>query len=436
MRLSLLYLCLFMASQVAVASESLLPRRASLGFAVVDSADGLRVTRLTGDSAAARAGLREDDLIVAVDELTAVNVQTGRELLRKLAGDVSVELEIRRTGENARIAFTPPPEPFESFTGVDTTYGAIHLPDGAILRTIVTRPESAKGPLPAIFFTQWVSCDTVETNRPGAWLEVLRGVIERSGMVFIRVERSSGGDSRGPACHELDYDTEVAHYRQAFDRLVREPLVDLERVYVWGNSLGSTTAPLVAHGKKVTGIIVGGGGAQTYFERMLQFDRISFERSGMDPREIDDRMRRHAEFHVEYLLRGREPERIAAERPELADVWSNIRGTGEGVHYGRPYAYHWQAARQSFLRAWAEFGGQALVLFHEYDQFEFDEGHTLIADTLNRLRPGSATFAVLPKTDHGFRVYPTADHAMRGEAGVSAPELAIEPILSWLRARQ
>lgn len=435
MRLCVLYLCLLTAIQAAAAPEPVLPRRASLGFAVDDSADGLRVTRLVEDSAAARAGLREDDLITAVNEVGPVKGHAGRDLLRRLAGEVPVTLRIRRGGGSAVITFTPPPEPFESFAGIATSYGAIQTPDGAILRTIVTRPEGADRPLPAIFFTQWVSCDSVEINRPGAWLEVMRGVIERSGMVFIRVERSSGGDSRGPGCHELDYDTEVSHYRHAFDQLVREPLVDIEQVYVWGNSLGSTTAPLVVNGRRVAGVIVGGGGAQTYFERMLQFDRIGFERSGMDPGEIDDRMRQHAEFHFEYLLRGKDPEQIAAERPELSDVWTQMRGTGQGVHYGRPYAYHWQAAGKSFLRAWVEFTGDVLVMFHEYDQFEYGEGHRLIVDTLNRLRPGSATLTVLPKTGHGYRVYPTAEHAFRGEAGVPAPELAIEPILSWLKAR-
>lgn len=435
MRPCVLCSCLLIIAQAAAASEPMLPRRASLGFAVADSAEGLRITRLVEHSAAARAGLREDDLIVAINDVAAVSGHAGRDLLRRLEGEAPVELRIRRAGDIAVIAFSPPREPFETFAGVTASYGAIDTPDGAILRTLVTRPEGANGPLPAIFFTQWVSCDSVEINRPGVWLDVMRGVIERSGMVFIRVERASGGDSRGPGCHELDYDTEVAHYRHAFDQLVRPPLVDIERVYVWGNSLGSTTAPLVAQGKRVAGIIVGGGGAQTYFERMLQFDRIGFERSGMDPREIDDRMRRHAEFHVEYLLRGKDPADIAAERPELSDVWAHMRGTGEGVHYGRPYAWHRQAAMNSFLQAWVDFGGDALVLFHEYDQFEYGEGHRLIVDTLNRLRPGSATLTVLPKTGHDYRVYPTADHALRGEAGVPAPELAIQPILSWLKAR-
>lgn len=431
-----LIMCLLLVSiQTMAQADPVLPRRAALAFAVENAASGLRVREVSADSAAARAGLRQGDVIVAIGSEPVPGNHIGRDRLRRLDGGVAVQLRVRRDDDRAVVTFTPPPESPEDLAGVTADYGAIRTPDGAVLRTIVTRPANATGPLPAIFFTQWVSCDSVEIDRPGVWLDVMRGVIERSGMVFIRVERSSGGDSEGPGCHELDYDTEVAHYRHAFDRLIREPLVDSERVYIWGNSLGSTTAPLVALDKEVAGIIVDGGGAQTYFERMLQFDRIGFESSGMNPAEIDERMRRHAEFHVEYLLRGRGPEEIARDHPRLADVWQNMRGTGEGVHYGRPYAYHQQAARKRFLGAWAEFDGEVLVLYHEYDQFEFPEGHAVIAETLNRLRPGSARLEILPAMGHDFRVYPSRRHAVQGIAGAPAPEIAVDAILRWLASQ-
>lgn len=430
MRITVLCLGLFLSVSAVGADEPLLPRRAALGFSL-DSE--LQVTGLSPESAAARAGLQEGDVVAAVNARPIPSLHVGRDLLRRLDGGAEVELLLRRGQRRVTVEFVPPAVPFEQFSGMVVEYGVLQTPDGARLRTIVTRPENASKPLPAIFFTQWVSCDSVEIDRPGVWLEVMRAVIESSNMAFIRVERSSGGDSEGPGCHELDYDAEVAHYSYAFDRLVREPLVDTRRVYIWGNSLGSTTAPLVANGKAVAGIIVDGGGALTYFERMLQFDRIGFEGSGMDPGRIDDHMRRHAEFHVEYLLNAGTPEAIVEERPHLKGVWQNIRGAGEGVHYGRPYAWHQQAAKRSFLRAWAQFEGNALVIFHEYDQFENLAGHALIVDTLNKLRPGSATLEILPQTGHDFRRYPSRDHAVQGEGGVPDAQTAVKIILSWLR---
>jgi hypothetical protein len=412
-----------------------LPRQAALGFAVEQDAGKLRLGRLDPDSPAARAGLRDGDVVVEVGGRRFVKDYVGADLLRRLDGGVEVELTVERAGQPLSTRFTPQPLALEAVSGVDTVYGVVEMPDGARLRTLVTRPRGASGPLPAIFFTQWVSCDSVEFTHSDIGLEVMRGVAERSGMAMIRVERSSGGDSEGPGCHELDYDTEVAHYRTAFRALVRPPLVDPRRTVVWGNSLGSTTAPLVAAGQSVAGMIVGGGGAQTYFERMLQFDRIGFERSDTDPGEVDRWMRQHAEFHVEYLLHGKSPEQVAAQRPDLAGVWGRMRGTGDGVHYGRPYAYHQQAAAKDFLAAWAGVAAPALVLYQEYDQFEYAEGHRVIAETLNRLRPGSASYLELPRMGHDFRVYPSREAAAAWRGGHPAPELAIQPILRWLLER-
>ncbi len=95
-------------------------------------------------------------------------------------------------------------------------------------------------------------------------------------------------DGSGPACEELDYDTELRHYVEAFKKLLGDERIDASRVYVYGSSLGSTTAPLVAAqleeaGFDIAGIMVQGGGAVTYYERMFNFERIYLERRRPEP---------------------------------------------------------------------------------------------------------------------------------------------------------
>ena len=86
------------------------------------------------------------------------------------------------------------------------------------------------------------------------------------------------------------------------------PWVDPDRIIIYGSSLGSTTAPLVAQGKKVAGIAVQGGGAVTYLERMINFDRLYLERSGKyRPDQIHEEMIRRIPFHVEYLVNRKTP---------------------------------------------------------------------------------------------------------------------------------
>ena len=414
--------------------EGDLPRAALLGFRMAEVDGGLVVRRLDPAAPAARAGLRDGDRIEAVLGRPIGAPHVGEDLLRRLDGGVLAELRVSRPSGAATIRFTPPPRPLEAFAGVEEVYGVLATPDGARLRTLLTRPAGAPAPLPAVFVTQWVSCDSIEVHDESGTSSLLRALAERSGMATIRVERSTGGDSEGPGCHELDYDTEVAHYRHGLAELSRHPWIDPSRIVVLGLSLGSTTAPLVAEGFPVAGVVVTGAGATTYFERMLAFDRLAFERQG-DPRELHARLLAHAGFHQAYLLDGEDPRAIAERHPQLAGVWAAMRGTGDGAHYGRPYDWHRQAARRDFLSAWASLRAPVLVLYAEYDQFEPAAGHRLIVETRNRLQPGSAQYVELPRMGHDFAVYPTPEDAMRWRRGAPAPELVIEPILAWLRAQ-
>ena len=254
-------------------------------------------------------------------------------------------------------------------------------------------------------------------------------------MVFARIERSGTGDSEGVPCSQLDYDTEVRHYREAFDQLGRHEWIDPSRIVIYGNSLGATTAPLIAQGKKVAGVAVQGGGAVTYVERMISFDRLYLERSGKyRPDQIHDEMVRRIPFHVEYLLGRKTPEQIELERPDFKGVWASIRGGAEAPpHYGRPYAWHWQAASKNFLEAWTAVAAPVLVIHGEFDQFEPRHGHQLIADTLNRLRPGSATFIQIPRADHEIELYASAEDAYAYRNPTVRHELLVRPLVEWAR---
>ena len=317
--------------------------------------------------------------------------------------------------------------------GLETEYGSFRTSEGIRLRTILTRAAGSTARLPAIFLTQWVSCGSLDfaADRQNQ----LRLIAQTPGIVLIRVERSGTGDSEGPPCSALDYDTEIRHYREAFDQVARHPWVDPGRIVIYGNSLGSTTAPLVAAGKKVAGVAVQGGGALTYLERMIHFDRIFLERSGKyAPSQIQEEMGRRIPFHVEYLVYGKTPEQIERERPELNGVWQSIRGGAEAPpHYGRPYAWHQQAAKKDFLGAWTRIEAPVLVVYGEYDQFETRHGHRLIADTINKLRPGTATFIEVPKADHEVEFYASAEDAYAYRNATVRNDVFVGHLMGWVR---
>lgn len=322
--------------------------------------------------------------------------------------------------------------PLEANAGMETLYTSARMPDGRRLRAILTRPEGSGGRLPAIFFTQEVVCETIEFPAQGT--PRLKRIAQASGMVLIRVERSGSGDSEGPGCDKLDYDTEVADYRAALAQFADHPWVDPERLVIYGSSLGSTVAPLVAQGRRLAGILVQGGGAVSYLERMIGFDRLQLERSGkFRPDRVQTELLRRIRFQQHYLLERQTPGQVVAAHPDLAGVWESLEGTSPDLHYTRAFAWHWQAAARDFLAAWSRIEAPVMVIYGEYEQFEMRHGHRLIVDTINARAPGRATWLEIPAAGHDLRIYPDPVTAYGFEGGQSRPELYVEPMVAWLR---
>ena len=333
--------------------------------------------------------------------------------------------------------------PLEQIPGVFTVYGSVETGDGVRLRTLIAIPESASAPLKPLLFTQWVSCGSVEYRAGSGGREILARLARESGLALVRVERAGSGDSESPACDALDYDTEVQHYTDAFAQLLENELIDPSAVYLYGASLGTTTAPLVAaalqtKGYDIAGIAVQGGGALTHFERMLIFDRLYLERrpDAVAPASIHDGMRARSRFHTEYLIKGRQPDDIAADSAEMAAVRADIRGLGETDHYGRPFAWHQQAARRNFLSAWAAVDAPALVIFNSFDQFETRDGHALIVETINRLRPGTAKLIEQQGVGHSNRRFESLEAAYAGEGGEPAWDETASLLTGWFQEQQ
>jgi pimeloyl-ACP methyl ester carboxylesterase len=329
----------------------------------------------------------------------------------------------------------------ESMPGVDSHYGEVKLHDGSRLQTIITLPEGDASPRHPLLFTQWVSCGSLEYREGSNAREVLASLARDSGLALVRVERTALDES-GPTCENLEYDMEVSHYIEAFTQLLKDKRLDASRVYLSGSSLGSTTAPLVAlqlqnAGFNIAGIMVQGGGAVTYYERMFQFERAYLERrpEAVAPADIHDELLLRVRFQYEYLVKGRHPDEVASDSPAMARIRNDILGMAETNQYGRPYAWHQQAARRNFLAAWAELDAPVLVIFNAFDQFESRHGHKLIADTVNRLRPGTATWVERPNIGHSDNRYATIEDAYAFRDGVPAWQETAEIMVAWLTER-
>ena len=249
-------------------------------------------------------------------------------------------------------------KPLVDLPGLETEYGVVRTSEGTRLRTILTRPAGAIERLPAIML------DPMGVVRLGRLrLRPAERAARRS--PTSRAWYWSGSSARARRQRGVRLRrARLRHRGPPLSRGVRPdrpPLLGRSRPRSSCSAAASARPPrpLVAQGKKVAGIAVQGGGAVTYLERMINFDRLYLERSGKySPEQIDGEMKRRIPFHVEYLLNGKTPEQIERERPELKGVWQSVRGGAEAPpHYGRPYAWHQQAAKKDFLAAWTRIAG-------------------------------------------------------------------------------
>lgn len=439
MRLSAVFAVVILTApsgaESATVLEGGLRRSASLPFRIGAAEPGphIRVDRLDRDSAAAHAGLAEGDVILAVDGHEYRRRLEGVRLMSHGRGGMPVELRVERDGQVKTIRYVATPARLEDYPGRTTVYGVLETPEGRHLRTIGVYPDDIPAPLPAVYFVQWLSCDSVDgpvaTDDDG-WEAMLSAIASRLNAVFVRTEKAGVGDSDGE-CWTLDYETELAHHRQAIRKLLNDSRVDPAQIVLYGGSSGGSMAALLAAEFQPAGLIIWGTAIKSWFEHLLEFNRRHLEYSGVPASAIKPRMDRLILYLTEYLVRQRSPAQILREDPDLAPTWFEIRGTASDTHYGRPPAYHIQAHQADWAGALGKLRSPTLVLYGEYDWFEELDDHELIARMVNRNRPGAAEFHVLPRIDHHFSAYPDRQAAYDAEGGKIAVGPAVERILAW-----
>ena len=127
------------------------------------------------------------------------------------------------------------------------------------------------------------------------------------------------------------------------------------------------------------------------------------------------------------------PAQVAADNPELKDVWAGILGTTDTHHYGRPFRFHYQAQAANWAGAWSRVEAPVLVLYGEYDWSESLASHQLIVDVVNRERPGSAELQVVPGSDHHFTRYASSQAAFDGTEGQKIGAEVAAQMIGWIR---
>ena len=99
---------------------------------------------------------------------------------------------------------------------------------------------------------------------------------------------------------------------------------------------------------------------------------------------------------------------------------------------GRHHVFFRQLAGKNMPAAWEKFGGHALALWGKADFVSTEADHALIAEVVNKARPGHGTFLAMEGIDHGFNrsASPEASIASMGKPGEFNPAI-VEALRDW-----
>jgi pimeloyl-ACP methyl ester carboxylesterase len=286
----------------------------------------------------------------------------------------------------------------EHFRNAEVSYDWVTNSSGQKIRVFVTRPFSDAATVPAIFFVGWLSCDSVEypggeTDGFGA---IFWRLIERSGFATVRIDKPGVGESEGN-CATTDFQTELDSYRAAFDSLSKYSFVDQKAIFVVGLSNGGGTSPLAVGQHHVRGYIAASSWGRTWYEHMIENERVRLSHDQkLSPAGVNDAVKAFVDFYSLYLVHRMSPGEAIAQHREWKTLWYD----GPDGQYGRPAAFYQQLQDLNLGRVWENVKAAVLVLHGSADTIMSQSDSRAIADTVNRVHPGAASYVEIDNANH------------------------------------
>ena len=414
-------LCLGCASQGA----DQLRRHGMIGLSVgPDGQNRLEVKALVEGGAGAAAGLRAGDLIQSMDGAPVTSSdQFVHAVARHFGGD-SVQVGFMRGEEMGIKTVVLKPRPLETSAYADVMYQSLKV-RGSLRRAIVTRPRKA-GRLPAVLLMQGVGCYSVDSaDRKSGYGRVI-GELEQRGFVTMRVEKTGEGDSEGPECEDVHAtpDLEADGYVAGLRALKQYDFVDAEKVFVFAHSMGPVVGSLAIAQERVRGFMAVETVGTGWFEYDLERLRVQAALTGKAPDAVDAEVREYTGCSYRFYL--------GKETPEQLDQTPVCRGF-TAPFGGTPYTYMQAVADISLGRQWKQADFPVLVVYGTGSPVTTAHQSRYLAELINRLHPGRATYVEVPGMGHDLNRYASQEEYMqRGNTPHTFHTGLIEVMMAWL----
>lgn len=379
----------------------ILPRKGSFGAAMEQVTDQVRLTEVYPETTASALKLKGGDILTSLNGIIIESLDQAIAQIQKWRAGDSVVVHIKRGSEDHVAHGQVKGTPLETSSFGTTVYGQVPYQNGH-LRSILTLPKDVDQP-PVVYFMQGVGCASIDFSfNPKSTVKLLIDGLVASGLAVYRVEKPGMGDSQGTVgCLEMTYDDEVEAFRQGLKALQGKETIDKDQIYLFGESLSSTTAPILANETDLGGIVIWGGLHQNWFDYYMSLQINQKKLLGWSESDIESNYAKLKPFYTDYLINGLSPIELKAKGyGQLVERYFRADSTRAGLHH---YRYFQNLVSKEPLNLYRKVRKPVLALAGEHDIHTANSGWAkAITDEVNKNNPGLGMWKIVPKTTHHY----------------------------------
>jgi pimeloyl-ACP methyl ester carboxylesterase len=412
-----------------------LPRSASFGAAVNDlndssrtalkltSSSGTHIMRVVEGSAAEKAGIVMNDVIVSLDGENISNTGQFLMLLKRHHGGDKIKIGFYRKSELKSTTVNLLPKPMETSEEYDIIYSSV-LSGSNNLRTIITKPKGNSF-YPAVLLIGGIGCYSIDNTSVSeiSSIKLWSDSLTKNGFITMRVEKTGMGDSKGIPCNECDFNVEKQGYLDGLRQLKSLAYVDKQKIFIAGFSIGGVIAPLIALQEPIKGMIVYGTAGRNWLEYELENSYRQQLMIDMPADSIDMYMR--AEYIRLYglFVEKKAPEQIVKEHPETS---------GHLFKYPMRIEYFQQVADINIRELWMNTKAKVLAMHGGTDFVSSSTEHKQIADIVNHYHPSNASYIEIANSDH-WGIYTESELISNSQTKTELNPQPVITAIKWLK---
>jgi len=389
-----------------------------------------KVSRVTPGLTAAAIDVKVGDIIVSFAGEAYKGPALIQRFIKRNPSGAPLTVEVLRDAKKVKLSGKLVERPRQKEEGMDVLYTSV-TSKGKMIRMIVTSPKG-KTANPTLFLIGGIGAYSVDGDFAATAYGNVLGPIARKGYAIVRIDKPGQGDSEGPDYGDLLFDDECDAYLQALKLAKTLPMVDKDRIAIFGHSMGGAFGPLVAAQEKVAGVATYGTMSKTWLEYQLENIRRQSLLAGASATDVDKMMHAQAEVNFYIFGKGMALEDVRKQHPELSEALNEFAPDGK-TYSGVGIPFFQQLATKNLPEAWAKAGCDVLAMYGENDFITCEADHRFIADTVNAASPGKGEFQLVPQSDHGFTKTTSQKDSLTnwGKGGTFNPAV-IDVLGTWL----